>query len=416
MSGSETADIRLIGPFRQVVTMAKLPIGGPLEDSRLEILKNAGLAVVDGRIIGIGDWGDLSSGYPDAIIDEVSEPAVAFPGLIDCHTHICWAGNRAGEYARRLSGIPYLEIAGDGGGIMDTVRHTRAASREELAEATARRANLLLERGVTTIEVKSGYGLDTAAEIKMLEAVAEADACVEADLIPTCLAAHVPPGDNGESPAAYLDRICADLLPEVISKGLAQRVDIFVEEAAFSVEQSRSYLERARSMGFSLTLHADQFTPGGARLAADLGAVSADHLENSTREDLEALVAAGVAAVALPGAVLGLGESWPDARRILDTGGILAIASDWNPGSAPMGDLLLQAALLGVFARLSMAETWAAVTIRAARALGLQDRGSFENGRLADIAAWAVDDWREVLYAQGALKPTAVWKSGRRVS
>jgi len=406
---------RLIGPFRQVVTLAGLPPAGPLKDEQILVIQEGGLLVREGRIAAAGTFDELKASHAGAAVETPPSGSIAFPGLIDAHTHICWAGSRAEDYALRVGGTSYLEIARRGGGIKSTVRQTRKASREELAALTSRRARRLLQDGVTTCEVKSGYGLTVEEELKMLRAIGDADREVPGDLIPTCLAAHIPPREDGEGPEEYLDRMAVELLPRVRREGLADRVDIFIEDTAFTAEQARPYLDAAARLGFRITVHADQFSTGGALLAAELGALSADHLERTDTASLKALAERGVTALALPGASLGLGEPYAPARRILDAGGALAVASDWNPGSAPMGDLLLQAAVLGAAEKLSMAETWAAVTVRAAAALGLTDRGSLEPGRLADFAVWQAEDWREVLWYQGSLKPAAVWKSGTRI-
>ena len=232
--------------------------------------------------------------------------------------------------------------------------------------------------------------------------------------MPTCLAAHIVPRDFEGGAAAWLERLAAELLPRVRAEGLAERVDVFIEESAFSPAEALRYLRQARALGFEAAVHADQFTVGGSAVAVEAGAVSADHLEASGEEEIRRLAASGVVAVALPGASLGLGMRFAPARRLLDAGACLAIASDWNPGTAPMGDLLLQAALLGAAEKLTMAETWAAVTVRAAAALKLADRGVLAPGRLADLAAFPAADWREILYNQGRLKPAAVWKRGAR--
>ena len=224
------------------------------------------------------------------------------------------------------------------------------------------------------------------------------------------------PRDFAGSAENYLDHVLENLLPEVKNKSLANRVDIFVEESAFSVDQARSFLEKSREMGFRITVHADQFSAGGSKLAVELGAVSADHLEASGPEEIAALGRAATVAVALPGASLGLGMRFTPARALLDAGACLAIASDWNPGSAPMGDLLTQAAILGTYEKLSLAETLAGMTFRAAHALDLaQDRGKIEPGKRADLQAYPVDDYRKVFYHQGQLKASHVWKNGECV-
>ncbi|MBM4291512.1 MAG: imidazolonepropionase [Deltaproteobacteria bacterium] len=414
---------RLIGPFAQALTLRGLAARGPLRDEALEVIPEAGVAVGGGRVVAVGPWAALAARAAAAgwAVERVEEqpalagagPLVLTPGLVDAHTHLCFAGDRARDYAHRLSGLTYQEIAARGGGIQDTARATRAASDDELAALNAARLRAHLARGVTTVEVKSGYGLSVAHELRQLRVIRELGRRAPQRLVSTCLAAHVPPPEAA-SPRDYLDECLRDLLPRARAEGLSGRVDAFIEPKAFPVDLARPYLAAARVMGFELTLHADQFEAGGARLAAELGARSADHLEASTRADLEALSAAGVVAVALPGASLGLGCGYAPARLALDVGCALAVASDWNPGSAPMGDLLLQASVLGAAQRLSGAEVWAALTTRAAAALGLEGVGALDEGWAADLAAYPARDYREVLYYQGALRPAAVWCAGAR--
>lgn len=402
----------LIGPFRQLLTLRDLPPSGPVTDERLEVLPQAGMLVREGVILKVGPFDSLTTEAER--IEEVSGDRVALPGLIDAHTHLCFAGSRARDHSLRLAGCSYLEIARAGGGIRDTVARTRAADRDTLKNDLVHRAQRHFHEGVTTCEVKSGYGLGCDEELRMLEVIAEAKRELPIDLIPTCLAAHLVPPEWDGAPAGYLDHLVRELLPELRRRRLAGRVDIFVEEGAFSVEDARPYLRAAENMGFFLTIHGDQFTTGGSRLACELQAASVDHLEASGDEEIRRLgaAAARTAAVVLPGASLGLGMPYAPARRLLDAGARLVIATDWNPGSAPMGDLLMQAAVLAAAEQLTSAETFAALTTRAASALGLADRGALHGGQRADLAAFPCNDWREILYQQGKLKPAEVWKSG----
>lgn len=405
----------LIGPFYQLLTMAKLPERGSLQDEQLEIIANGALVVEKGKIVDLGTWESLKVAYPKAEQQEIKEPMVALPGFVDAHTHICSAGNRATDYAMRLAGKSYLEIAEAGGGIWHTVTATRSASLEELTALTKERAQAQLREGITTCEVKSGYGLSVESELKMLRAIRQVDKELPIDLIGTCLAAHMKPKDFEGTASQYLEKMQEELLPIVKKEGLATRVDAFVEQSAFRVAEALPYLEKAQEMGFAITLHGDQFTTGGSELAIKLQAVSVDHLEASTEKEVAALAKSAVTAVALPGATIGLGDRFTPARAILNQGGRLAIGSDWNPGSAPMGKLLLQAAILGAYEHLTMAETLASLTVRAAETLNLQDRGSLEEGKLADVIAFPCKDYREILYRQGAILPKAVWKQGKLV-
>lgn len=408
-----TVPSRLIGPFSQILTMRGIPAAGPVPDDRLEILVNGGIVISDGVIKKIGSFDILlKEAIADKIpVDEIEGPSVVMPGLIDCHTHVCFAGDRSRDYALRVSGTPYLEIAKRGGGILNTVEKTRAATEDELTTCLRSRCDRMIRDGITTCEVKSGYGLNLEDEVKMLKAVRRVDKAHAVDLIATCLAAHVRPNEFSDD-KAYLDFLTSELLPKIIGENLARRVDAFVDDGAFGEKDALTYLSAAKRLGFSVTVHADQFKKGGSTVAAEMGAVSADHLEAAGNAEFAALKKGGVIAVALPGASLGLGMGFAPARKILDAGLPLAIASDWNPGSAPMGDLLMQAAVLGANQKLTTAETLAALTVRAGTALELPDRGLLSDGSGADFILFETDDYRDILYHQGRLKPARVWKNG----
>jgi len=382
---------------------------GPLKDEELLLIKDGGVLVQDGRIVSVGAFEAMAKEYPGASVEEITQPAVLLPGFIDCHTHTCFAGTRSQDYALKLQGKNYLDIAREGGGIRRTVDFTRNATEAELTESLLSRINRHFAEGVTTIEVKSGYGLSVEHEIKMLSAIQKAAHQTKASVVSTCLAAHTLPKEYEGRSGEYLEMILNELLPEVKSRELSKRVDIFIEDTAFALAEAEYYLLAAKKMGFNFTVHADQFTPGGAMLAARLGAQSADHLEASGELDIRALAESQTVAVVLPGASLGLGIPFAPARKLLDAGCCLAIASDWNPGSAPMGDLLLQASILSIYEKLNFAETIAGLTFRAAKALGLNDRGVLARGLRADMIAFPVNDFREILYHQGKMKPFMVW-------
>lgn len=404
--------MKLIGPFSQLVTLRGLAANGPLADEQLEVFAAGGVVVDDGRIIDIGNFDALYKRHTNIDVEAIVGRQTLVPGFVDCHTHICFAGNRAKDYALRVAGRTYLEIAKQGGGIWDSVTHTRAASQPELAKLTASRANRALKSGVTTLEVKSGYGLDVENELKMLRAINDASKLTHTDLLTTCLAAHMKPHDFDGDGMAYLNHILTALLPRVQAEGLANRVDIFIEESAFGQSDGRYFLQEAKQLGFALTVHADQFSAGGSAIAVECGAVSADHLEASTDHEIKLFAQSDTVAVLLPGASLGLGMGFAPARKLLDSGACVAIASDWNPGSAPMGDLLVQASILGAYEKLTLAETLAGLTYRAAKALRLADRGTIESGWIADMQAYPTADYRDILYNQGTLKPIQVWKYG----
>lgn len=408
---------KAIGPFKQLLTFSGLPLKGTLQDEQLEVLENVGILLSEnGRISRILPFKELvdSCAKENIPLERLEGDFVAMPGMIDAHTHICWGGTRARDYAMRVAGKPYLEIAKAGGGIWDSVQKTRAASEAELTQKVVQRANKLLQNGTTTIEVKTGYGLTVADELKMLYAIRAANANVAADLVATCLPAHIVPKDFDGDGMAYVEHLLQDFFPKVQAEQLSTRADIFVEESAFNHTEARKYLAGVQAMGFDITIHADQFTAGSSLLGVEFKAISVDHLEASTDKEVAALAQSDVIPVALPGASLGLGCAFTPARKLLDAGTSLAIATDWNPGSAPMGDLLTQAAVFGAFEKLSMAETLAGVTFRAAAALNLQDRGQLVTGKLADIVAFPTNDYREILYYQGQLRPSMVWKSGKK--
>lgn len=399
----------LAGPFSKVLPFDHLPLKGALKDEQLTVIENGGVVIENGFIVAVEKYDDLRIKYPKADSEFIDQPAVLLPGLIDAHTHICFAGSRAQDYNLKLQGKTYLEIAREGGGIWRSVQHTRMATEHDLTFDLLNRIARHLSEGVTTIEIKSGYGLTVEDELKMLRAIKAASLQTKATLIPTCLAAHTLPKDFPGTHSDYLLCMANELFPKVKSERLSSRVDIFVEETAFSINDAKKYLQTAKDLGFAITVHADQFTPGSASLAASMGAVSADHLEASQYDDIAALAASNTVAMVLPGASLGLGIRFAPARKLLDAGCSLAIASDWNPGSAPMGDLLVQASLLGVYEKLSFAETFAGLTFRAAKALSLTDRGSITAGKLAHMVAFPTNDHREILYHQGKMKPFKVW-------
>ncbi|MCK0146097.1 imidazolonepropionase [Arenibacter sp. F26102] len=405
----------LIGPFKQILTMSGMPLKGSLMDEQLNIIENGGIIMADEKIYAVGPYSQVSEEGNNLNAENllILSDMVCIPGFIDSHTHICFGGSRANDYALRNSGKTYLEIAKAGGGIWDTVTETRKATTSSLIEGVKTRADRHLTHGVTTIEVKSGYGLSIQEELKMLRAIALANEQCQSDLIPTCLAAHMVPKDYNASPADYLLEISTSLFPILKKEQLANRIDAFIEEGAFSPTSIAPYFDSAKEMGFDITVHADQFSTGGSAVAVKYGAISADHLEDSGEKEIQLLANSNVVATALPGASIGLGCHYAPARKLLDAGAAVAIASDWNPGSAPMGNLLVQAAILGTFEKLTNAEVLAGITYRAAAALGLRDRGKIETGLLADLIAFPTKNYNEILYQQGMLLPSLVWKKGR---
>ena len=407
--------LKLIGPIRHLLTLDQLSLKGALKDEQLEVIHEAGLIIQEDKILAVGNFSSLKSTYPQAEVHELEGDFVALPSWVDCHTHICFGGSRARDFAMRNAGKSYLEIAEAGGGIWDTVTETRKLSLDELAKRTEVHANRHLKEGVTTIEVKSGYGLNLDEEIKMLEAIRKANQNTKADLISTCLAAHMKPRDFEGDNSEYLASISEKLFPLLKSQNLSNRIDAFIEKSAFSPEEIQFYLQQAKDLGFDITVHADQFSTGGSKVAVQFEAISADHLEASGVDEIELLAKSNTIAVALPGASIGLGVSFTPARKILDKGGALAIATDWNPGSAPMGDLVAQASILATYEKLSTAEVLAGMTFRAAAALNLSDRGVLKPGMLADFNLFPTSNYQEILYKQGKLKPEQVWKNGLKI-
>ncbi len=404
----------IIGPISQLLPMTNLPLKGPISDTQMEIIYDAGIHVREGIIVEIAPYDALTK-RGKLPLKKLESKYVALPGFIDCHTHICFAGSRARDFSMRIAGKTYLEIAKEGGGIWDTVTSTREANVDELLAGLKYRANLLLSKGITTIEVKSGYGLNLDSELKMLRAIKRANEILKVDLLPTCLAAHIVPKEFKGDTNGYLQLIINELIPIIKTENLSNRIDAFVEDEAFTKDNIRPYLDAAQKMSMDITLHADQFSSGGSALGVAYDAVSVDHLEASGPEEIKMLGNSNTVSVVLPGASIGLGCEFAPARAILDAGGQVAIASDWNPGSAPMGDLLVQASILATFQKLSNAEVLAGITSRAAKALNLRDRGVLNSEKNADIILFEVSDYREILYRQGGLVPNIVIKNGDMV-
>ena len=389
--------------------MVNLPERGAISDNSLEIIDDGGVVIEDGKIIDVGDFLSLSKNNLD--VREITYPCVLLPGFIDSHTHICHYGNRSDEYAKRNSGISYQQILEEGGGIHNTMNSTSNSTDEQLTDDTLNRLKRHFQEGVLTCEVKSGYAPNLKDEVRMLRIINEIDSSNDIDLIPTCLAAHVTP-KKYESSKKYLDSIVNDLLPIIKEENLSNRVDIFIEEKAFSITEASIFLEKIKN-DFYITAHANQFTSGGLKVGVDNGAVSVDHLEVITDQEIDYLSKSDTTGVVLPGCSVGLGIPFAPARKLLDYNCKVSIASDWNPGSAPMGDLLMQASLLGSTEKLSNAEVLAGITCRAANALSLEDRGSLESGKIADMIGFKTNDFRDILYNQGKLKPSFICKRGK---
>lgn len=356
------------------------------------------LDVVDGRIHRLLPMGDWRAPPGSEVVD--AEGRCLTPGLIDCHTHLVWGGDRAGEFERRLRGASYAEIAAAGGGIRATVAATRAADEQALLDAAAPRLRALLAEGVTCVEIKSGYGLATAHELKQLRVAKALGERYGVRVRTTLLAAHAVPPEFAGDADGYIERVCAEILPSAAAAGLADAVDLFCESVGFDLAQSRRVFQRARELGLPCKAHVEQLSAmGGARLAAEFGALSADHVEYLEDADIAALAAAGTVAVLLPGAFLFLNETRkPPVAALRQAGVPLAVASDLNPGTSPFASLRLMANLACTQFGLTPEEALAGVTREAARALGLDDCGTIRPGLRADLALWDVEHPAQLVY------------------
>jgi imidazolonepropionase len=326
------------------------------------------------------------------------------PGLVDCHTHLVYAGNRADEFEARLNGASYADIARAGGGINATVAAVRRSTPDELVAQSRPRLDALASEGVTTVEIKSGYGLDTANERKMLQAARRLAGACGVDVRTTLLAAHAIPPEFADRRASYLDVVCAETIPALAKEGLADAVDAFCEGIGFTVAETRRVFTAARAAGLPVKLHADQLSDtGGAALAAEFGALSADHLEYANDTGIAAMARAGTVAVLLPGAFYALRESRSPPVAALRTHGVpMAVATDCNPGTSPVSSLLLMLNMACTLFGLTPAEALAGATRHGARALGLRDRGTLEEGMRADLVLWDVAAPAELSYRIGS--------------
>ncbi len=377
-------------------------------------LRDGALGIVAGEIAWVGAERDLPRGATAARTLD-ADGGWLTPGLIDCHTHLVYAGNRAQEFQARLAGATYADIARAGGGINATVRATRAASEDELVAQSLPRLAALAGEGVTTVEIKSGYGLDTANECRQLSAARALASRLGVDVRTTLLAAHALPPEYAGRADEYIDRVCRETIPAVAVAGLAEAVDAFCETVGFSAAQTRRVFEAARKAGLRVKLHADQLSDsGGAALAAEFGALSADHLEFTSEAGVAALARAGTVAVLLPGAYYALRESQrPPIAALRALGVPMAVATDCNPGTSPVTSLPLMMNMACTLFGLTPDEALAGATRHAARALGLADRGTLAVGQRADIALWEVEVPAELAYRIGGNACTGVIRAGR---
>jgi imidazolonepropionase len=381
--------------------------------AEVEVLSDAAVLIDGDRIAAVGPYKDLQRAAGTVQRAEVS--GIVCPGFVDCHTHAVFGAPRLDDHERRALGTDYKAIAAAGGGILQSVRDVRARSAAELEALTRARLATLLAHGSTTIEVKSGYGLDLETELKQLRVVRHLSDAQPATLVGTFLGAHeVPPEYRGDR-AAYVRLLCDEMIPVVAREGLARCCDVFCEPGVFSPPEARVILETARRHGLALKLHADELEgSGGAELAAELGALSADHLAAVSDAGVRALAASATVAVLLPATVLFLGKrTQAPGRRLIDAGAAVALATDCNPGSSPTLSLPLVMALGVSQLGLRHAEALTAVTVNGAAALGLAaERGQIAPGFAADLVVAAVEDWREVAYWVGGNVVSAVWTGG----
>ncbi len=366
------------------------------------IIEDAVLAMNDQKIVWIGPASDLPPLHAEEVID--LEGRWVTPGLIDCHTHLVYAGNRAQEFEQRLNGASYEEISKAGGGILSTVAATRAASQDDLLSQSIRRLDAILSEGVTTVEIKSGYGLDTATEVKMLEAARALGDMRAVSIVTTFLGAHALPVEAMGDKDAYIDQVCNEQLPAIAKTGLADAVDVFCEGIGFSRDQTQRVFEAAKSCGLPVKLHAEQLSNlNGAALVAEFGGLSADHLEFVDEAGIAAMSKAGTVAVMLPGAFYFLRDTHVPPIDLMRKHNVaMAVATDCNPGSSPLTSLLLAMNMACTLFRMTPLEALTGVTLNAAKAVQRSDSvGSLEIGKACDLAIWDIEHPAELSYAIG---------------
>ena len=387
------------------------------EMNKINIIENAYIAVKNGKIlaIGVGDeFGNLC-GEDTKIHD--AEGLLVTPGLIDSHTHLIHGGSRENEFSMKLNRVPYIEILNNGGGILSTVKATKESSEEELYKKAKKSLDRMLEFGVTTVEEKSGYGLELNTEIKQLEVARVLDKNHPVDLVHTFLGAHAVPEEYKENHKAYIDILVDVMMPKIKDMGLAEFCDVFCEEGVFTIEESEYILQKAKEMGYKLKIHADEIESlGGAELAAKLGCVSADHLMAASDEGIKMMAENNVVANILPATSFNLNKNYADCRKMIDMGAIVSLSSDYNPGSCPSENLQLVMQLGCLHLKMTPNEVLTAVTINAAYAIDRADKiGSIEVGKNADFVVFDARNVEYLMYHFGINHTKKVYKNGNLV-
>jgi imidazolonepropionase len=412
--------VTLYSGIKQLATMQGGP-SGPLCGKAMrtaQVICDGAIAVKDGRLVAVGERPDVEAALPADVNRVDVGGRLVTPGLVDPHTHVVYAGSRASELEQKLNGVPYLDVLAAGGGILSTVEQTRASSLEELIAAAKGRLETMLAYGVTCVEAKSGYGLDWATEERQMLAVRELAQRGPQRLVSTFLGAHAMAPEFREHPSAFVDAVVG-MMARVAEQGLAAYADVFCETGVFSVEDSRRILQAAQAVGLGVKIHADEINPlGGAALAAELGAASADHLCAAATGDLIKMAEAGVLAVLLPATTWYLGKEMAPARRMIDECGLaVALATDCNPGSSPTENLQLVMQFAAHQMRMTPIEVLAAVTRNAAYAIGCGAvSGQLEVGRPADFVIWDVPDVSHLVYHFGTNQAAEVYIDGRLVA
>ena len=403
----------------QILTVAgpsRPRVGAELRE--LGIIADGAMLVRDGLISQVGSMRDIEPSIDQSVEVIDAGGRVVLPGFVDAHTHPVFAGTRANEFEERSGGITYQEIAARGGGIQSTVRATRAASQEELVRVAEKYANWFLRCGTTTVEAKSGYGLTVEDELKILRAIRRLNAETDLDYVPTFLGAHDIPPEYRSRRADYVSLLIEEMIPRVAQERLAEYCDVFCEQKVFTTDEAWKILSAARCHGMGLRVHADQLSlSGGAQLAAELSATTADHLEHTNSEGIAALRDANVQPVLLPGSVYALGSSrYPAAREMIDAGLGVVLATDFNPGSSPTPSMLMVLSLASTQMKMTPAEAISAATINAAYSLNRgQTIGSLERGKKADFVIHDCDDYRQLAYFFGIEHPWRVYSAGQAV-